>query len=1595
MRLLAFPLAAGLLDADLEDASNIDSYSHAAPQWQQQTVRGGNTTAQVQTPPARRSLFAAGLATRATGSDAAATPQQQQQSNRTNLLTQLAYSAVLITNMGEVKAACSSSKDLLYLPQQLGNILDLPASFPSYPWVLVHPGYANVCPKLVSTDKWCQLFQALGVRQFLQPQQLSYTLTKQQLLTDTLYSHWKQATEDQNNDARYVVQDWHMPELPRLLAGIQLEDDASKRRPQLQRLCRVLVGLWPTAKLSGWLDATYAITCTTSKGCELPADMAEKLNVHCDASLQTILHVLRSWSQAAACQQSDAARAGAEAGESAAEVESAGFVTTIAEMSSVYYAVQQQISYAKLDQQKGYEALDRRHANQQQHCQQGQQETGVNAGDVSRDVLLRLSACKSFSDDALIWLPDTVEVFAAASQVAKQPGAAAAEFVLADFGSLSGSQWPYKKPQAGSAGHKKWKKGGGNKSSSLESAAAVDEDVFYNWDVISSLQWMPMRGRFYPARQLRFTDYARVLEVLECVLLKAASKQAAAGAATASESYKRFGLDMKAKGGDAAEAAAMADESSLRVLSLYYPHLHSLFVEQLQRYTEYGKWIPLVGLAPTFGDYCRRIGALLATTDQPPVESSQGYKLVMRVLAKWSAGIASGKLPEPIDRLWNVLMSGPEEPRNYIGATATSTGSSRTSSQGWRLFPAKANLLSWVSLSDGPLVPDDAMLTQLFADVPGLTFLQLPEKLESFHHSSSSLQSLQPLFKVLGIKQLSKQVRREPPIIRPEQPKPARQLSICLAAALPQLQRQLMFRLTPGDYQLHIYAVDAVEAVYLLPVINSRTASSEGLVSRGTANLVERREKLLALLITEMTEHDGLGATVSIDSRAGDSHDGGGGNSTAAASTSASEDGGARHSSDNRDEGESKPAAAPAATAAALSAQPASTSPPTCDALYVVNADDLIRCSAQVAKEIAGLVAAVVAKAGLHAAVDSEELLKELLMVQASGGDVSLVMRQQQYSNYPQLPATSPAWTIHIPPEPQPEPAQEPGPQQLLNGEIIDLTDLTSATAASGASHAADRFASLADLTDADLFAASPASETSSRLHQLRLQEEAKIRAIREARAAERAAAGQQQCEQEPRDPLVIHCGAFPVVGVPGAAPARVAEGPSVSAEARAAAAAHQPPVVLLQLPDGQQMPAGVTRAAADTLGSAAAEQGIPNASPDVAGLLVKAVASPGVGQQPETAQPGLQQHQQSFTAAGISVPQELPGMPDAAAGGPPASSDVGDPSLKDMGDPSMKGTPALPTTPADLGVPVLDLLAPLNTMQQHQQNGQLLSAEAALHAALYGPSGPSSSITSSGSSVLDEISIPPATAAMGAEFHRKQHHIHGHSESSQPGRTAGTCHTRPALDTSRFVPQAEVEDAARKIHLISDRILVPQQLLASVCEGMAASLPAQMHDSDAAEHAAAAVGRLGEAVAYKFLQMQPHVQAAGSANSSGSRRLVVQWMNEHREQGLPYDLRLLECRHTKQLSPASRGAVDRGSTAEPDDFTVLAYIEVKSSTDPRRQGFQLSPNELDFATQQRARYHMLLVTGLNAEGGPSLQRLVDPVTLWEQRAISVCIVRH
>jgi hypothetical protein len=181
-----------------------------------------------------------------------------------------------------------------------------------------------------------------------------------------------------------------------------------------------------------------------------------------------------------------------------------------------------------------------------------------------------------------------------------------------------------------------------------------------------------------------------------------------------------------------------------------------------------------------------------------------------------------------------------------------------------------------------------------------------------------------------------------------------------------------------------------------------------------------------------------------------------------------------------------------------------------------------------------------------------------------------------------------------------------------------------------------------------------------------------------------------------------------------------------------------------------------------------------------------------------------------------------------------------------------------------------------------------------------------------------------------------------------------------------------EAEGAARAAGLISQEVPLPQQVLTGL-QLLLPPAPQQTLEVAAVLADVAAVGRFGEELAYLYYLQHPDMQQAQQQLDDlgmPGRQLVVDWVNRQQESWLPFDL---------TVSDAASGA-------------VLCFVEVKSSRDGARQFFDMTQREMDFAAQHADRYHILRIRGVGSTS-PTLERLINPVKLWRQQAVRVCVV--
>lgn len=119
--------------------------------------------------------------------------------------------------------------------------------------------------------------------------------------------------------------------------------------------------------------------------------------------------------------------------------------------------------------------------------------------------------------------------------------------------------------------------------------------------------------------------------------------------------------------------------------------------------------------------------------------------------------------------------------------------------------------------------------------------------------------------------------------------------------------------------------------------------------------------------------------------------------------------------------------------------------------------------------------------------------------------------------------------------------------------------------------------------------------------------------------------------------------------------------------------------------------------------------------------------------------------------------------------------------------------------------------------------------------------------------------------------------------------------------------------------------------------------------------------------MAYNYYLQHPEMQQLQQQHGGA---VVVEWVNQSQESWLPFDL-------------VVRDAASGG---------VLCFVEVKASRHAAKEFFELSEKEFACAAREGDRYHVLRIRGVGS-GAPTLERLINPVRLWQERAVRVCIV--
>merc|ERR1719378_11199 len=134
---------------------------------------------------------------------------------------------------------------------------------------------------------------------------------------------------------------------------------------------------------------------------------------------------------------------------------------------------------------------------------------------------------------------------------------------------------------------------------------------------------------------------------------------------------------------------------------------------------------------------------------------------------------------------------------------------------------------------------------------------------------------------------------------------------------------------------------------------------------------------------------------------------------------------------------------------------------------------------------------------------------------------------------------------------------------------------------------------------------------------------------------------------------------------------------------------------------------------------------------------------------------------------------------------------------------------------------------------------------------------------------------------------------------------------------------------------------------------------------SDDGEEGNVEVGRWGEELVYKHLLSRLKKPDSGIVQ--------VSWGNKFGESGMPYDI------------------VVRQQTPGGESETV--YVEVKATRSSQKQLFEISPNEVQFALDQKEHYHLFRV--FNA-GNPERVRIAKIVNVCDQldkKSVKLCMM--
>ncbi len=126
------------------------------------------------------------------------------------------------------------------------------------------------------------------------------------------------------------------------------------------------------------------------------------------------------------------------------------------------------------------------------------------------------------------------------------------------------------------------------------------------------------------------------------------------------------------------------------------------------------------------------------------------------------------------------------------------------------------------------------------------------------------------------------------------------------------------------------------------------------------------------------------------------------------------------------------------------------------------------------------------------------------------------------------------------------------------------------------------------------------------------------------------------------------------------------------------------------------------------------------------------------------------------------------------------------------------------------------------------------------------------------------------------------------------------------------------------------------------------------------------AIGDWGERLVNNYLHKR--------LDDAETNVVAVNWVNEEKESGLPYDFEI--------------------DLYDPETQTITkVYVEVKSTMSSKKSFFEISANEVKFAQKTQENYHLYRVFNAGDQNTVRLSKLENLASLMDKKLVKMCMV--